>query len=65
MHDMLGLDALMRELFKDVAAGCLAGIAHRAADRGAATEAHDSDGAIERVAAADFFEMAGMFLGAA
>ena len=65
VHDVLGVDAFMRELVEDVAARGFAGIAHRAADRGAAAEAHDADRGVERVAAADFLEMAGVLLGAA
>src|SRR5258706_11691304 len=59
---MFGVDALMRELVKNVPARRFAGIAHRAADRGTATETGDSDRGIERVAAADFIEMAGVHL---
>ena len=58
VHDVLGVDALMRELVEDVPARGFAGVAHRSADRGAAAEAHDADRGIERVAAADFIEMA-------
>ena len=65
VHDMPGVDAFMRELVEDVAARGFAGIAHRAADRGAAAEPHDADRGIERVAAADFVEMAGVLLVAA
>ena len=65
VHDVPGLDALMRELVENIAARGFAGVAHRAADRGAAAETDDSDRAVERVAAADFVEMAGVLLGAA
>ena len=65
VHDVLGVDAFMRELLENVPARCFAGIAHRAADRGAAAEPHDADRGIERVAAADFVEMAGIYLEAA
>ena len=57
VDEMLGLDALMRHLLEDEAAGCFLGVAHRAADRGAAAEPDDADRGIERVAAADFVEM--------
>ena len=36
------------------------GVAHRPADRGAATEPDDADRAIERVTAADFVEGGGV-----
>ena len=54
-----------RHLVEDEAAGCLPGVAHRPADRGAATEPADADRAIERVAAADLVEGGGVLLGAA
>jgi len=63
--DVLGVDALIRELVEDVPARGFAGVAHRSADRGAAAETHDSDRRVERVAAADFLEMAGIHLEAA
>ncbi len=65
VHDVLGVDALMRHLVENVAARSLLGIAHRPADRGPAAEPHDPDRAIERVAAADLLEMGGVLLGAA
>src|SRR5450631_550200 len=65
MDDLPGIDAFMRELVEYVAAGGFTGVPHRSADRGATAEADDSDGAIERVAATDFVEMAGVYLGAA
>ncbi len=64
-HDMLGLDALMREVVEDKAARGLARVAHWSADRGTAAEADDADRGIERVAAADLVEMGGVLLGAA
>src|SRR5271167_1647014 len=54
----------MRHLLENIAAGGFAGIAHRPADRSAAAEPDDADRTIERVAAADFLEMAGVLLGA-
>src|SRR5258705_6404642 len=62
---MFRLDALMRHLLEDEAARCFLGIAHRPANRGAATERSDTDRAIERVAAADFVECGGVLLGTA
>ena len=66
VHDVFGLDALMRELARKCSGSRFRG--HRPSAR--EIEARppsrtDSDRAIERVAAADFVEMAGVLLGAA
>src|SRR4029077_8416597 len=50
---------------EDIPGGGFASVAHWPADRGAAAEAHDTDGGVERVAAADFIKMAGVRFGAA
>jgi len=65
VHEMAGVDALMRHLIEDVAARCLPGIADRTADRGPAAEPHDADSRIQRIAAANLLEMRGILLGAA
>src|SRR4051812_31661731 len=62
---MFRLDALVRHLIEDEATRCFLGIAHRPADRGAATEPNDADRAIERIAATDLVECGGVLLGAA
>src|SRR5882724_7654172 len=65
MHDVLGLDALMRELFENETARRFLDVTHRPADRGAAAEPHDSDRGIERIAAADLVKMGGILFGTA
>src|SRR3981189_3414683 len=62
---MFGLDALMRELVEDIAVRSVTDIAPRAASPGAAAEPDDADGGVERIAAADFLEVGGVFLGTA
>jgi hypothetical protein len=62
MHEVFGVDALMRELVENVAACGLARIAHRSADRGAAAKPHDADRGTERIAAADLLEMGRVLL---
>jgi hypothetical protein len=62
VHEVIRLDAFLGELVENKPAGALASIAHWSAQRGAATEPHDPDRRVERVAATDFGEMAGVFL---
>src|SRR4029077_19105063 len=65
MHDVLGVDALMRQLLENISGGSFARVAHWPADRGAAAEAYDTDGGVQRIAAADFIKVAGVRFGAA
>src|SRR4029077_13056965 len=65
MNEMPGLDSLMCELLEHIFARGFLRIAHRSADRSAATEPYDSDRGVERIAAADLVEMTGIHFEAA